>query len=128
VYAIGNNMEAARVSGVNVRRTLLFVYSLTGALAGISGLIYVARTAIVQTNSGTNFELAVIAAVVLGGTSILGGKGTLIGSLFGAALLGLIQNGLVLLNVPALSEGLVVGLLILISVLIDIVRVRGERQ
>jgi ribose/xylose/arabinose/galactoside ABC-type transport system permease subunit len=127
VYAMGNNADAARVSGVNLNRTNLFVYSLTGALAGISGLIYVARTGIVQTNSGTGFELEVIAAVVLGGTSILGGKGTLVGSLLGAALLGLIQNGMVLLNIPALSEGLVTGGLIIVAVLIDIVRARGAR-
>ncbi len=127
VYAIGNNVEAARVSGVNVNRTNLFVYAMTGLFVGISGLIYVARTGIVQTNSGTNFEMDVIAAVVLGGTSILGGKGTLVGSLLGAALLGLIKNGMVLLNVPALSEGLVTGVLIIGSVLIDIVRARGER-
>ena len=100
---------------------------MTGLFVGISGLIYVARTGIVQTNSGTNFEMDVIAAVVLGGTSILGGKGTLVGSLLGAALLGLIKNGMVLLNVPALSEGLVTGVLIIGSVLIDIVRARGER-
>ena len=128
VYAMGNNADAARVSGVNLNRTNLFVYSLTGALAGIAGLIYVARTGIVQTNSGTGFELEVIAAVVLGGTSILGGKGTLVGSLLGAALLGLIQNGMVLLNIPALSEGLVTGGLIIVAVLIDIVRARGARQ
>jgi ribose/xylose/arabinose/galactoside ABC-type transport system permease subunit len=128
VYAMGNNADAARVSGVNLNRTNLFVYALTGTLAGIAGLIYVARTGIVQTNSGTGFELEVIAAVVLGGTSIMGGKGTLVGSLLGAALLGLIQNGMVLLNIPALSEGLVTGGLIITAVLIDIVRARGARQ
>jgi ribose/xylose/arabinose/galactoside ABC-type transport system permease subunit len=82
----------------------------------------------VQTNSGVGFELDVIAAVVLGGTSILGGKGTIIGSFLGAALIGVIKNGMVLMNVPALSEGLVIGILILVSVVIDIVRVRGERR
>ncbi len=128
VYALGNNEDAARVSGVNLNRTIMFVYALTGALAGIAGLIYVARTGIVQTNSGSGLELEVIAAVVLGGTSILGGKGTLVGSLLGAALLGLIQNGMVLLNIPALSEGLITGGLIIAAVLIDIVRARGTRQ
>jgi ribose/xylose/arabinose/galactoside ABC-type transport system permease subunit len=86
-----------------------------------------ARTGIVQTNTGPGFELEVIAAVVLGGTSILGGKGTVIGSLLGAFLVGIIKNGMILLNVPALSEGLVIGALILISVVIDVIRARGER-
>jgi ribose transport system permease protein len=127
VYAIGNNLDAARVSGVKINSTNMFVYALTGVLAGLAGLIYVARTGIVQTNTGMGLELEVIAAVVLGGTSIMGGKGTLIGSFLGAALLGLIQNGMVLLNIPALTEGLVTGLLIIVSVLIDIMRAKGYR-
>jgi ribose transport system permease protein len=126
IYAIGNNPEAARVSGVNLARTILIVYSLTGLLVGFAGLIYVARTGIVQTNTGSGFELEVIAAVMLGGTSVFGGKGTVIGSLLGAILVGIIKNGMVLMNVPALSEGLVIGILILISVMIDLVRSRGE--
>lgn len=128
VYAVGNNPEAARVSGIDLRRTTLFVYTVLGALAGFAGLVYVARTGIVQTNTGSGFELEVIAAVVLGGTSILGGRGTVIGSLLGAFLVGIIKNGMVLLNVPALSEGLVVGVLIILSVMIDVVRTRGERR
>ena len=78
IYAVGNNPEAARVSGVNLKSTIIFVYALTGALAGFAGLINAARTGIVQTNSGMGFELDVIAAVVLGGTSALGGRGTII--------------------------------------------------
>jgi ribose/xylose/arabinose/galactoside ABC-type transport system permease subunit len=128
VYAMGNNLDAARISGVNINGVNLFVYSLTGVLAGLAGLIYVARTGIVQTNTGMGLELEVIAAVVLGGTSIMGGKGTLIGSFLGAALLGIVQNGMVLLNIPALTEGLVTGLLIIVSVLIDIMRARGYRD
>ncbi|MCX6090777.1 MAG: hypothetical protein NTX88_10500 [Candidatus Atribacteria bacterium] len=113
---------------MNTTKTILFVYSMTGLLVGFSGLIYVARTGIVQTNTGVNFELDVIAAVMLGGTSVLGGKGTVIGSLLGAVLVGIIKNGMVLLNVPALSEGLVIGVLILISVMIDLIRARGESK
>lgn len=127
IYAVGNNPEAARISGIDLRRTTLFVYAVLGALAGFAGLVYVARTGIVQTNTGSGFELEVIAAVVLGGTSILGGRGTVIGSLLGAFLVGIIKNGMVLLNVPALSEGLVVGTLIILSVMIDVIRTRGER-
>lgn len=127
VYAVGNNPEAARVSGVNLKTTLLFVYGLTGALAGFAGLINVGRTGIVQTNNGMGFELDVIAAVVLGGTSILGGRGTIVGSLLGALLVAIIKNGMILLNIPALTEGVIIGALIIISVLIDLVRGRGVR-
>lgn len=127
IYAVGNNPEAARISGIDLKRTILFVYAVLGALAGFAGLVYVARTGIVQTNTGSGFELEVIAAVVLGGTSILGGRGTVIGSLLGAFLVGIVKNGMVLLNVPALSEGLVIGVLIILSVMIDVVRTRGER-
>lgn len=122
IYAVGNNQEAARISGINLKTTLVFVYALTGALVGFAGLIYVARTGIVQTNTGMGFELDVIAAVVLGGTSILGGRGTVVGSLLGALLVGIIKNGMILLNVPALSEGLVIGVLIIVSVLLDLLR------
>jgi ribose/xylose/arabinose/galactoside ABC-type transport system permease subunit len=86
----------------------------------------VGRTGIVQANIGTGYELQVIAAVVLGGTSITGGKGTIIGSFLGATMIAVISNGLVLLNVPALLENLILGILILISVIADILSNRGE--
>ena len=125
IYAVGNNEEAARVSGINSRVIRLLVYSIGGILAGFSGVLYATRTGIVQTNTGMGFELDVIAAVVLGGTSIRGGKGTIVGSLLGAILVGVIKNGMVLLNVPALTEGLIIGLLIIGSVIIDLIKVRG---
>ncbi len=126
IYAIGNNIEAARISGVNPNKIQFIVYFFAGILAGFCGLIYTARTGIVQTNTGMGFEMDVIAAVVLGGTSTMGGRGTILGTLLGAVLVGIIKNGMVLLNVPALGEGLVIGLLILISVIIDIIRSQGD--
>ncbi|MGC8981966.1 MAG: ABC transporter permease, partial [Minisyncoccia bacterium] len=125
IYAVGNNEEAARVSGINSRVIRLLVYAIGGILAGFSGVLYATRTGIVQTNTGMGFELDVIAAVVLGGTSIRGGKGTIVGSLLGAILVGIIKNGMVLLNVPALTEGLIIGLLIIGSVIIDLIKTQG---
>ena len=126
VYAIGGGMEAARLSGVNINRVRVFIYGLTGAAVAMSSVIYVARTKIVQANTGSGFELDVIAATVLGGTSILGGKGTVIGSLLGALLVGLIKNGLTLLSrhISGFMEGTVIGILIIVMVLIDIYRKR----
>lgn len=126
IYAVGNSIEAARVSGVNVKKILFFVYALAGLLYGVAGAIVVGRAGIVQTNTGNGFELQAIAATVLGGTSILGGKGTILGSLLGSLLVAIISNGLILLNVPALTEGLIIGILILGSVAIDVIRNRGE--
>lgn len=126
IYAVGNSIETARVSGVNVKKILFFVYALAGLLYGVAGTIVVGRAGIVQTNTGDGFELQVIAATVLGGTSILGGKGTILGSLLGSLLVAIISNGLILLNVPALTEGLIIGTLILGSVAIDVIRSRGE--
>jgi ribose/xylose/arabinose/galactoside ABC-type transport system permease subunit len=124
IYAIGGGMEAAHLAGIDIKKILIFIYGLTGAAVAMSSVIYVARTKIVQANTGIGFELDVIAATVLGGTSILGGKGTVIGSLLGALLVGLIKNGLTLLSrhVSGFMEGTVIGILIIVMVLIDIYR------
>ena len=126
IYAIGGGVEAARLAGIDIKKVIIFVYGLTGAAVAMSSVIYVARTKIVQANTGIGFELDVIAATVLGGTSILGGKGTVIGSLLGALLVGLIKNGLTLLSrhVSGFMEGTVIGILIIVMVLIDIYRKR----
>lgn len=123
-YAIGGGLEAARLSGININRVRVFIYGLTGLAVAMSSVIYVARTKIVQANTGSGFELDVIAATVLGGTSILGGKGTVIGSLLGALLVGMIKNGLTLLSrhISGFMEGTVIGALIIIMVLIDVYR------
>ncbi len=124
IYAIGGGMEAARLAGININKVRVFIYGLTGAAVAVSSVIYVARTKIVQANTGSGFELDVIAATVLGGTSILGGKGSVIGSLLGALLVGMIKNGLTLLSrhISGFMEGTVIGTLIIAMVLIDIYR------
>lgn len=128
IYAFGNNPEFLRISGVNQSKVLLFVYTIAGLMYALSSFIVVGRTGIVQANIGTGYELQVIAAVVLGGTSVTGGKGTIIGSFLGATLIGVISNGLVMLNVPALLENLILGVLILVSVITDIISNRGESE
>lgn len=124
IYAIGGGMEAARLAGININRVRVFIYGLTGVAVAVSSVIYVARTKIVQANTGSGFELDVIAATVLGGTSILGGKGSVIGSLLGALLVGMIKNGLTLMSrhISGFMEGTVIGALIIVMVLIDIYR------
>lgn len=127
IYAVGGNPEAAALAGIDANRILYLVYSLTGVLVALSGYIYIGRGGLVQTNAGEGFELQVIAATVLGGTSILGGRGTVIGSFLGALLVGILRNGLILLNVPALWEGVIVGTLILVAVVFDLLGKRGNR-
>lgn len=99
VYAVGGNPKSARTSGINVVRIKVLVYTLCGALAGISGLILTARTGSAQTNAGAGYELDAIAAVVIDGTSMAGGVGTLIGTFFGVLIIGVMNNGLDLLGV-----------------------------
>lgn len=119
VYAIGGNEEAARLSGINVRRAKLEVYSLCGLLAGLSGMLLATRLASGDPKSGGGFELNAIAAVVLGGTSLMGGRGTVIGTLLGALVIGVLDNGLILLDVSAFYQMVVKGFVILAAVLLD---------
>lgn len=127
IYAVGGNPEAAALAGIDAHRILYLVYTVTGVLVALSGYIYIGRGGLVQTNAGQGFELQVIAATVLGGTSILGGRGTVIGSLLGALLVAMLRNGLILLNIPALWEGVIVGALILAAVVFDLLGKRGNR-
>jgi ribose transport system permease protein len=119
IYAIGDNEEAAYLSGINVKRVKMIVYSLGGLLAGIGGLIVTARLDSAQPNAGFGYELDAIAAVVIGGTSLYGGRGTIMGAVLGALLIGVLNNGLVLLNVSPFWQQVIKGLVILIAVGLD---------
>lgn len=119
VYAIGGNEEAARLSGINVGHIKLKVYALCGMLAGLSGMLLAARLASGDPKSGIMFELNAIAAVVLGGTSLMGGRGTVVGTLIGALVIGVLDNGLILLNVSAFYQMVAKGLVILAAVIMD---------
>ncbi|MBX6764911.1 MAG: ABC transporter permease [Rubrobacteraceae bacterium] len=126
IYAIGGNAESARLAGINIRMMIISVYALTGLLVGLAAAIYVGGQGQVQTNVGTGFELEVIAAVVIGGTSILGGKGSVVGTLLGALLVATISNALIVVNAPPLLEGLVLGVLIILALVLD--RIRRRRR
>ncbi len=104
VYAVGGNPEAARLAGVNSTRTILVAFAISGALAGLGGVLYTARYAQVDTLAGSGFELTVIAAVVIGGTSTLGGIGGMLGTLIGCILLGVCNNALVILTGPGVGQ------------------------
>jgi len=116
VFAIGGNEEAAAISGVNVKRIKLLVYSLSGMLAGLSGIITTARLGVAQSTSGVGYELDVIAAVIIGGASLTGGKGTVVGAMLGAAIMGVLRNGLILLNVSPYWQQTVIGIVILAAI------------
>jgi ribose transport system permease protein len=118
-YAIGSNVEAARMSGVAVSRQLVKVYAISGGLAGLAGVILASRIVTGQPTAGLTYELDAIAACVIGGTSLFGGIGTAVGSLTGAALMGLIRNGSNLLNVSAFWQQIVIGVIIWIAVAWD---------
>jgi ribose transport system permease protein len=119
VYAVGGNTEAARLVGIKTNRILIAVYSICGVLAALSGILLASRMNSGQPNAGIMYELDVIAAVVVGGTSLNGGRGTIIGTFFGAMLIAVLRNGLNLLNVNSYIQQVVVGIVILLAVLMD---------
>jgi ribose transport system permease protein len=118
-YAIGGNETAAFVSGIKVDRVKCLIYSLAGMMAAISGAILTSRLNSAQPTAGTAYEMDAIAAVVLGGTSLAGGKGRIFGTLVGALIIGTLNNGLNLLGVSSFYQQVVKGIVILIAVLID---------
>ncbi len=119
IYAIGGNEKAAELSGLKIRKIKLIVYSVAGALAAFGGIIVTSRLDSAQPNAGTGFELDSIAAVVIGGTSLSGGKGTIMGTVQGALIIGILNNGLVLLNVSPFWQQVIKGLVILLAVVIE---------
>jgi ribose/xylose/arabinose/galactoside ABC-type transport system permease subunit len=124
VFAVGGNRRAARFAGLPIDRTRFLAFVLVGVFVGIASVIYLGRAGSVQTNTGTGLELQVVAAVVIGGTSISGGRGSSLAALTGAVLIGVILNGLILLGVPGIWQQAVLGALILLAVATDVVRRR----
>ncbi|MGA7159750.1 MAG: ribose ABC transporter permease [Bacteroidota bacterium] len=119
VYAVGGNKEAARLAGINTNRILIGVYVICGVLTSLSGILLASRVNSGQPNAGLMYELDVIAAVVVGGTSLNGGRGTIIGTFIGAVLIGVLRNGLNLLDINSYVQQVVVGFVILITVMMD---------
>jgi ribose/xylose/arabinose/galactoside ABC-type transport system permease subunit len=125
IFAIGGNPHAARVSGINVDRTLVLVYMISGFFAGLSGLLLAGRTDSGFPNAGIGIELDAIAAVIIGGASFFGGRGTVLGVLAGVLIMGILRNGLNINNVSAFWQQILIGLVIIVAVYIDVLRRRA---
>jgi fructose transport system permease protein len=119
VYALGDNPEATRLMGIPVRKQLVTVYAVAGAIYGIAALLLIARTGVGDPNAGQTDNLDAITAVVLGGTSLFGGRGTIIGTLIGALIIGVVRNGLVLMGVASTYQILITGILVILAVAVD---------
>lgn len=124
VYAIGGNEEAAHIAGIKTDRVTMWVYTISGMMSALAGLILVSRLSSAQPTAGSSYELDAIAAVVIGGTSLSGGKGRLVGTLVGALIIGTLNNGLNILGVSSFYQQVIRGIVILIAVLLD----RGEKK
>jgi ribose transport system permease protein len=126
IYAVGSNEQAARLSGVPVNLVKLFVYTITGALSALAGIMTAGLLETSATNAGTGSELDVIAAVVIGGASLAGGEGTIIGSIIGAAIMAVLRNAFVLLQFPIYMQTISIGVVIILAVAIDQIRRRSR--
>ena len=127
VYAVGNSPEATRLVGIPTDRVLLWVYVLAGVFYGIAALLLVARTEVGDPNAGQTENLDAITAVVLGGTSLFGGRGMVLGSLVGAIVVGVLRNGLTLMGVSSVYQVLITGILVIIAVTVDQLSRKGAR-
>ncbi|MEO8120690.1 MAG: ABC transporter permease [Rhodoferax sp.] len=127
LYAVGNAPEAARLTGIRVDRVLVTVYALAGFFYGIAALLSVARTGVGDPNAGQTENLDAITAVVLGGTSLFGGRGIILGSLVGAVIVGVFRNGLTLMGVASVYQTLITGILVILAVAADQMSRKGAR-
>ncbi len=119
IYAIGGNENASRLSGIPITKVKIWVYSIAGLLAAVGGVLVTARLDSAQPNAGISYELDAIAAVVIGGTSLSGGRGTIWGTVLGAIIIGVLNNGLILMNVSPFWQQVIKGMVILLAVIID---------
>jgi ribose transport system permease protein len=127
IYAVGGNIEAARLSGIDVDKTRIIVYTISSVLAGIVGILHTAWLEQGNVNVGQFYELYAIAATVIGGTSLFGGVGTILGTIIGASILSTIWNSMVLLEVSAYWQNVVLGAVIIVAVTVDTLRKRGRQ-
>lgn len=122
--AIGGNEEAARLSGINVRNYKVLIYAISGLMCGLAGIILTSRLSAAEPIAGVNYELDAIAATVMGGTSLMGGQGTIFGTVIGALLMSVLRNGLNLLNIQSYYQQLAIGVVIILAVALDVLRKR----
>ena len=122
VFAVGGNEEATELSGINVKLVKFSTYIISGVYASITGILYVARFRSAQASAGMGEELDAIAAAVIGGTSLMGGEGSVLGVLIGAMIMGVVRNGLVLLKVSTYWQQLIIGAIIVLAAILDVIR------
>ncbi len=128
IFAVGGNPQAARVSGINVNGVLVFVYAASGFFAGLAALLMAGRTGSGYPNLGIGAELDAIAAVIIGGASFFGGRGTVLGVFAGVLVMGLLRNGLNLMNISAFWQQTLIGIIIILAVWIDVLRRRARAR
>ena len=128
IYAMGGNLDAARRTGFNVSRITMFVYSYIGFMAGIAAVVHSSIVKMVDPNAFAGFDLQVIAVVVLGGANALGGEGSVLGTLLGLLMIGIINNGLILAWIPTYWQQVIVGIIILSAVCFDVIRRRNTER
>ena len=126
IYAVGSNEEAARLSGVPVDRVKIFAYTLTGTLCALAGIMQAGLLSTAATSAGQMLELDVIAAVVIGGASLMGGQGTIFGAVIGAAIMAVLRNAFILLQFPSYAQTITIGVVIILAVAIDQLRRRDR--
>ncbi len=119
VYAVGGNVEAAKISGIDVNKVRFAVYSLTGGLAGLTGIMLTSRLGSAQASAGTGYELTVIASAIIGGTSTFAGIGTILGSVLGALFMEIMANSLTLMRISVYWQNIVIGAILILAVLVD---------
>lgn len=127
IYATGNNEEAVRLAGHNVRNIKIAAFVICGAAVGVGAVIYMTRLTIASPISGIGFELNAIAAVIIGGTSLSGGRGSIVGTLLGACIIGVLANGLILIGMSDFLRQMVTGFVIILAVVLDVYRARMTR-
>lgn len=123
-FAIGSNEEATRLSGVNTRRWTIFIYMFAGAFTGVAGVVIASRLDSAQPQIGTGYELQAIAAVIIGGTSLLGGRGSILGTVIGALIMSVLVNGLRIMSIQTEWQNIVIGVVVLLAVFFDSLRNR----